>query len=144
MQVSAHAVKRVIGPGEGIPASHASYSTGIVYGSTLYVSGQGAFDPATGELIDGDFRAQAERTLENLLMVAAAAGARATDAIRVNVHLANLDDFATFDEVYRQYFSEPYPTRMTVGSQLLPGMLIEMDGLFAVPDNAGGDGSPAK
>jgi reactive intermediate/imine deaminase len=143
MQVPAGAVKRVIS-GEGVPVSHGSYSPAIVHGSTLYVSGQVAFDPETGELIDGDFRAQAERALANLLMVAAAAGAAAGDALRVNVHLADLDDFATFDEVYRRHFSEPYPTRVTVGAALVPGLLIEVDAVFAVPDSAAGEPSPAK
>jgi hypothetical protein len=57
---------------------------------------------------------------------------------------ADLDDFEAFDEVYRQYFSEPYPTRVTVGCGLIPGLLIEIDAIFAVPDCAAGDGSPAK
>jgi 2-iminobutanoate/2-iminopropanoate deaminase len=144
MQGSPHPVKRVIVSGKGVPVSHGSYSPAIVHGSTLYVSGQVAFDPATGELIDGDFRAQAERALANLLMVAAAAGAGASDALRVNVHLANLDDFATFDQVYRRHFSEPYPTRVTVGAALVPGLLIEVDAVFALADDADREGSRAK
>lgn len=129
--------------GEGIEVSHSSYSQGIVHDSTLYVSGQTGFDPFGAGVDDGGFAAQAERAIENLLSVAAAAGARATDALRVNVHLADLDDFGSFDEVYRRYFSEPYPTRVTVGSQLIPGLLIEIDGLFAVPDGADGEDSLA-
>ncbi len=136
MQPSRHEARRVVTGGDGVPPSHASYSQGIIHGSTLYVSGQAAFDPATGEIIAGDFRAQVARTLENLLMVAAAGGSCASDMIHINVHLANIADFPVFDEVYRQYFSEPYATRMTVGSQLLPGLLIEVDGLFAAPDAA--------
>jgi len=136
MQSPGQGAKQVIAAGDGVPLSHASYSPGIIHGSTLYVSGQAAFDPATGELISGDFRAQVARTLENLLRVAAAAGSSASDLIHINVHLANIDDFPVFDEVYRQYFSEPYATRMTVGSQLLAGLLIEVDGSFAVPDAA--------
>jgi reactive intermediate/imine deaminase len=125
--------------GEGIEASHSSYSQGIIHNSTLYVSGQTGFDPFGGEAGDGGFSAQAAVAIENLLAVAAAAGARAEDALRINVHLADLDDFGTFDEVYRRYFSEPYPTRVTVGSQLFPGLLIEIDGVFAVLANAGED-----
>lgn len=129
--------------GEGIEVSHSSYSQGIVHGSTLYVSGQTGFDPFAAEVDDGGFAAQAQRAIENLLSVAAAAGASATDALRVNIHLADLDDFGSFDEVYRRYFSEPYPTRVTVGSQLIPGLLIEVDGVFAVPDDADDEGAPA-
>jgi 2-iminobutanoate/2-iminopropanoate deaminase len=144
MQESAHGAKRAISSGEGIPASHASYSPAIIHGSTVYVSGQAALDPKTGDIAGGDFRAQAELTLQNLMRVAAAAGVGAGDAVRVNVHLADLNDFGTFDEVYRRYFLEPYPTRVTVGSQLLDGLLIEVDAIFALPAGAAGDGPPAK
>jgi len=142
MQESERAVKRCIGPDEGIAEPHGSYSQGIVYGSTLYVSGQAAFDSSTGEIVSQDFGVQAQRTIENLLDVAAAAGAGPSDAVRVDVHLSDLEDFSAFDEVYRRYFSEPYPTRMTVGSRLIPGLLIEMDGLFAVPSRNVGHDTP--
>jgi 2-iminobutanoate/2-iminopropanoate deaminase len=134
-------VIRYVTSGEGLPASHSSYSPAVVHGSTVYISGQAAFDPSTGELVEGGIAEQTERTLQNLLLVAAAAGARPGDALRLNVHLSELDDFEAYDEVYRRYFSDPYPTRVTVGSQLLDGMLIEVDAIFALPDGAG---SPAK
>ena len=133
-----HDAKRFVTSGEGLPVSHSSYSPAIVHGSTVYVSGQVAFDPATGELVDGGIQEQTQRTLENLRLVAAAAGAGAGDALRVNVHLADVDDFEAFDEVYRRFFSSPYPTRVTVGSQLLPGFLIEVDAIFALPEDGAG------
>lgn len=144
MHAPAHAVKRVIGSDQGLPASHSSYSQAIVHGSTLYLSGQAALDPATGDIVAGDIRAQVEMALQNLLTVAAAAGAGAGDALRVNVHLADLDDFEAFDEVYRRYFSDPYPTRVTVGCALIPGLLIEIDAIFALPDNAAAAVPPAE
>lgn len=127
--------QHVVLPNGALP-SHASYSQAIVCGQFLFTSGQASFDPHTGELVGDDIRAQAARTLKNLLLVAAAAGARAEDTVRIGVHLADLDDFGVFDEVYRQYFKEPYPTRVTVGAGLVTGMLIEVDGILSLPENA--------
>lgn len=143
MEVPARAAKRVIGSDQGLPVSHSSYSQAIVHGSTLYLSGQAALDPVTAEITGGDIRAQVEQALANMTTVVAAAGARMSDALRVNVHLADLNDFEAFDEVYRRYFSEPYPTRVTVGSALIPGLLIEIDAIFAVPDDAADESRPA-
>ncbi|MFA4965984.1 MAG: Rid family hydrolase [Thermoleophilia bacterium] len=136
-------MKRTVALPEGVLPSHASYSQAVVCGQMLFTSGQGAFDPQTGALVGDDFRTQASRTLENLLLVAAAAGAHAEDAVRIGVHLADLGGFAAFDEVYRQYFHEPYPTRVTVGAPLLAGMLLEVDGVFALPAPLAADGAPA-
>lgn len=134
MQSSAGASRRVIGSEHGLPVSHSSYSQAIVHGSTLYLSGQAALDPVTGAIVGGDIRAQVDLALKNMMTMAAAAGAGPSDALRVNVHLADLNDFEAFDEVYRRYFSEPYPTRVTVGSALIPGLLIEIDAIFAVSE----------
>lgn len=135
VQVAAHHMKHLLAADVQLPASHGAYSPAVIHGSTLYVAGQAAFHPATGELVAGGFREQAHVTLRNLLKVAEAAGAQPADAIRVNVHLADMADFPAFDEVYRSYFSEPYPTRVTVGAQLAPGLLVEIDAVFALPES---------
>ncbi len=88
----------------------APYSQGIVaQGTTLYVSGQGSFDPATNQFQPGSFREQAERTFRNVGLILEAAGVGWQDVVRVNVYLANVLDFAEMNEVYRQFVVEPYP-----------------------------------
>jgi 2-iminobutanoate/2-iminopropanoate deaminase len=109
-----------------IPAS--PYSQGIIAtGRTLYVSGQGSFDPATNQFQPGNFREQAERTFRNVGLILEAAGAGWQDVVRVNVYLANVLDFAELNEVYRQFVVEPYPARTTVQAGLIGQMLIEVD-----------------
>jgi 2-iminobutanoate/2-iminopropanoate deaminase len=106
----------------------APYSQGIVaQGPTLYVSGQGSFDPATSQFQPGSFREQAERTFHNVGLILEAAGAGWQDVVRVNVYLANVLDFAELNEVYRQFVVEPYPARTTVQAGLIGQMLIEVD-----------------
>ena len=91
------------------------YSQGIVaQGKLVFLSGQGPVDPATGQLVLGDFRAQAELTLNNVGTLLEAAGATWADVVQVNVFLADQADFVTFNEVYAQYVQEPYPARSTI------------------------------
>jgi 2-iminobutanoate/2-iminopropanoate deaminase len=115
------------------PAS--PYSQGIVArGRSVYVSGQGSFDPATGQFAPGDFRQQAERTFRNVQAILAAAGAGWRDVVKVNVYLADILDFAAMNEVYRQFVVEPYPARTTVQAGLTGQMLIEVDCIAVLPD----------
>lgn len=122
---------------DGLLHSHGAYSAGIICGQLLFVSGQVGVDPRTDELVGDDIGAQTRRALENLLLVAASAGAGPQDAARIGVHLADMADFAAFDKIYREFFGDPYPTRVTVQAVLFPGYLIEIDGIFALaPDDS--------
>ncbi|MFY9611609.1 MAG: RidA family protein [Blastocatellia bacterium] len=103
------------------------YSQAIVTGNTIYVAGQGAFGPDTGQLVSGGIEEQTTRTLENIKAVLEAAGASMDDVVKVNVYLADLGDFAKMNEVYKRYFSEDYPARATVGVKLLGTMQIEVE-----------------
>ena len=117
---------------DGLLHSHGAYSAGIVCGHLLFVSGQVGVDPRTDELVGDEIGAQTRRALENLLLVAASAGSGPQDAVRIGVHLVDMADFAVFDEICREYFGDPYPTRVTVQATLFPGFLIEIDGIFAL------------
>jgi 2-iminobutanoate/2-iminopropanoate deaminase len=117
---------------DGLLHSHGAYSAGIVCGQLLFVSGQVGVDPRTDGLVADEIGAQTRRALENLLLVAASADAGPQDAVRIGVHLADMADFAVFDGIYREYFGDPYPTRVTVQATLFPGFLIEIDGIFAL------------
>jgi 2-iminobutanoate/2-iminopropanoate deaminase len=110
----------------GAPRAAGPYSHAIIAGNTIYVSGQGPFDPATGQMPSG-FEDQAARTLENIKTILAAAGATMDDVVKVNVYLADLSNFQKMNDVYRRFFKEPYPARATIGSQLLLEMGIEIE-----------------
>lgn len=103
------------------------YSQAIIAGNTIYVAGQVPIDPKTRQAVTGSFEEQAVRTFENVKAIVEAAGATLADVVRVNVYLANLSDFSKMNEVYMRYFSEDYPARTTVGTQLLSTFSIEVD-----------------
>ena len=102
------------------------YSQAIVAGNTVYVAGQGPFDPKTGKM-PASFEEQVAQTLENIKAILEAAGATLADVVKVNVYLADLSNFQKMNEVYRRYFKEDYPARATVGTQLLGEMSIEIE-----------------
>jgi 2-iminobutanoate/2-iminopropanoate deaminase len=113
----------------------APYSQGIIaQGRSIYVSGQGSFDPANGHFAPGDFRQQAERTFRNVQAILEAAGAGWQNVVKVNVYLASILDFAAMNEVYRQFIVEPYPARTTVQAGLSGAMLIEVDCIAILPE----------
>jgi 2-iminobutanoate/2-iminopropanoate deaminase len=110
------------------------YSQAIVAeGRFVYISGQGPADPETGELVLGSFREQAERVFRNIGILLEASGASWEDVVKVGAFLADLNDFPTFNEVYRQFVVEPYPARTTVQAGL-GKIAIEVDCIAVVPD----------
>lgn len=110
------------------PKAIGPYSQAVRAGNTLYLSGQTPLDPASGELVAGDIGAQARQVFENLAAVLAAAGASFADVVRVGIYLTDLGYFAAVNEVMKQYFSEPYPARSTIGVAALPrGAQVEID-----------------
>jgi 2-iminobutanoate/2-iminopropanoate deaminase len=108
------------------PSPIGPYSQARIAGDTIYVAGQGPFNPETGQMATG-IEEQAARTLENIKAILEAAGASMDDVVKVNVYLADLADFAKMNEVYKRYFKEDYPARATVGVKLLGTMQIEVE-----------------
>ncbi|MEJ7619021.1 MAG: Rid family detoxifying hydrolase [Pyrinomonadaceae bacterium] len=116
------------------PQPKGPYSQAILCsGKQIYLAGQGPVDPQTGDFVGNTFEEQAERTFENLRLVAQAAGASFKDFVKVNVYLNDMGNFPKLNEIYRRFFSEPYPARTTVHSALV-GMMIEVDGVAVLPD----------
>jgi 2-iminobutanoate/2-iminopropanoate deaminase len=110
------------------PKAIGPYSQAIRSGNTLYTSGQIALDPATGNLVDGDFAAQVHRVFENLKAVLAAGGTGFKSVVKATVYLTDLANFATLNEIYASYFGDTKPARTTVGVAQLPkGGLVEID-----------------
>jgi 2-iminobutanoate/2-iminopropanoate deaminase len=109
------------------PQPKGPYSQAVVAGNTVYVAGQGGFDPATGKLMNATFEEEVTRTFENVKAILAAAGASMTDVVKVNVYLSDLNMFGRMNEIYKKYFLTDFPARATVGSALLLGGQIEID-----------------
>ena len=109
------------------PAAIGPYSQAVAVGNLVFTSGQIALDPATGEVVDGGIAEQTHRVCRNLEAVLAAAGASTRSAVKTVCFLADMADFAAFNEVYGQYFSEK-PARSCVAVKELPkNVLVEVD-----------------
>lgn len=102
------------------PAAIGPYSQGILVGNTLYCSGQLAIDPETGSLVTGSIEAETERVLDNLGAVLKAARMDYENVVRCTVYLADINDYATVNEIYAHYFSEAPPAREAVEVSALP------------------------
>ena len=114
------------------PAAIGTYSQAVQVGATIYLSGQIGLDPASMNMAEG-IDAQIVRVFENLKAVADAAGASLDDAVKINIYLTDLANFAKVNEVMARYVSEPYPARAAVGVRELPrGALVEADAVLVV------------
>jgi 2-iminobutanoate/2-iminopropanoate deaminase len=109
------------------PAAIGPYSQGISAGSWHFISGQLGLDPATGELVSGDLSGQARQALKNLQQVVEATGCTLNDVAAVDVFLTDMGEFATFNGIYQEFFSEHKPARAVVAVRALPkGACVEI------------------
>ena len=104
----------------GAPKAIGPYSQAVRAGQLLFLSGQVALDPATGQMVEGGVTEQTRRVFENLGAVLKAGGRSFADVVRTTVFLADMNDFAAVNEVYGTYFTKPYPARATVQVARLP------------------------
>ncbi len=112
------------------PGAIGPYSQAVKAGSMVFLSGQIPLDPATGQMVDGDVAAQAERVMQNLGAVLEAAGCGWNDVVRTTIYLVDLSAFATVNGVYGKYLQTPFPARATVQVAALPrGALVEIDAI---------------
>ena len=119
-------IRRVIQPAEYRP-SPAPLVPGILVGDTLYMSGSTAGNPATGDLVPGGLEPEMKQIMSNLGTVLDAAGMSLSDVVSVTVYLADMADYARFNELYRGYFPGGYPTRSTVAvKDLARGARLEL------------------
>ena len=110
------------------PAAIGPYSQAMAGGPYLFCSGQIALDPDTGEFIGGGIEEQGRRALANLGAVLEAAGLGFDDLLKTTVYLADIADFAAFNEVYADFVHQPWPARAVVGAAALPkGALVEVE-----------------
>lgn len=116
------------------PAAIGPYSQAIRAGDSVYLSGQIPLDPATGEVVEGDFEARVRRVFDNLAAVSEAAGGSLADLIKLNVFLTDLGRFAEVNRIMAEVFSEPFPARAAVQVSALPkGVDVEMDAIAVIP-----------
>jgi 2-iminobutanoate/2-iminopropanoate deaminase len=110
------------------PKAIGPYSQAIVAGDLVFTSGQIPLDPQTQQFVQGDVRAQAERVMENLSAVLAAAGASFASVVKATIFLTDLNDFAAVNDVYGKRFPSAPPARSTVQVAALPkGARVEID-----------------
>jgi reactive intermediate/imine deaminase len=114
------------------PAAIGTYSQAVKVGDTIYLSGQIGLDPASMQMVEG-IDAQIARVFENLKAVAAAAGTTLDAAVKLNIYLTDLANFARVNETMARYFKQPYPARAAVGVKELPrGALVEADAVLVI------------
>jgi 2-iminobutanoate/2-iminopropanoate deaminase len=111
------------------PEPGGAYSQAVRGGHTIYLAGQGPFNPETGEQPEG-FEEQVRQTLQNLEAAARAAGASLGDAVRVGVYLHDIADLPEMNRIYQEVVPEPYPARTTIQSDL--PFSIEVDAVLYV------------
>jgi 2-iminobutanoate/2-iminopropanoate deaminase len=115
-----------------VPLPVGAYSPAVRAGDFVYVSGQVPRDVRTGALVGDTVEAQAHQVLSNLREVLSAAGASLADVVATTIFLANDDDWAAVNAIWKTTFAAPYPSRTTVGAELR-GILIEVSAVAYLP-----------
>ena len=115
---------------EKAPAAIGPYSQGVAAGNFLFVSGQLPIDPKTGSIDADNVADQARQSLTNLSQILEAAGTSMDKVVKTTVFIQHMDDFAVMNEVYAQFFQEPYPARSAVQVARLPkDVLVEIEAI---------------
>ncbi len=110
------------------PAAIGPYSQAIQVGNLVYTSGQIPINPATGSFVEGGIQEQTRQSLNNVKAILEEAGLGMENVIKTTVFMADMGDFAAMNEVYAQFFVEPYPARSAIAVKTLPkGALVEIE-----------------
>jgi 2-iminobutanoate/2-iminopropanoate deaminase len=119
--------KIIIRPAKAAPAV-GPYNHAVRVGDLLFCSGQIPLDPASGTLVTGDIKAQAERVLENIKLILEDQQLTFANVVKSTVFLTSMADFAGMNEVYARYFAADFPARSTVQVAALPkGAIVEIE-----------------
>src|SRR4051812_41302960 len=119
--------KTIIKPAKSAPAV-GPYNHAVRIGNMLFCAGQIPLDPATGNLVNGDIKAQTERVLENVKTILDDQKLTFSNVVKSTVFLTNLADFAGMNEIYAKYFTSDFPARSTIQVAALPkGATVEIE-----------------
>jgi 2-iminobutanoate/2-iminopropanoate deaminase len=112
------------------PGAVGPYSQGNAIGNLVFTAGQIGLDPATGQFVSGDVQDQTRRALTSIQAILETAGASLSDVVKTTVFLSDMGNFKLMNEVYMQFFEEPYPARSAVAVKDLPlGALVEIEAI---------------
>lgn len=115
------------------PSAIGPYSQAIKVGNTVWISGQIPLDPNTMEVVSGGIVEETRQVFANLIAIAEAAGGTLDNAVKINISLTDLNNFAAVNEVMADVFSEPYPARACVQVAALPkGVQVEIEAVLAL------------
>ena len=110
------------------PAAVGPYSQAIEANGFIFASGQLPIDPSTNAFAEGGVKEQTRQSLKNARNVLAAAGVDLSHVVKTTVFLSDMDNFAAMNEVYAEFFKEPYPARSAIAVKALPkGALVEVE-----------------
>lgn len=113
---------------QNAPAAIGPYSQAIEVNGFVYASGQLPIDPATGAFPEGGVKEQTRQSLLNVKAILEEAGLALSNVVKTTVYLADMGDFAAMNEVYSQFFAQPFPARSAIAVKALPkGALVEVE-----------------
>ena len=113
---------------DNAPAAIGPYSQAIEAGGMVFASGQIPIDPATGNFVEGGIKEQTRQSLTNARNILLAAGTDLAHVVKTTVFLSDMDHFVPMNEVYAEFFSQPFPARSAVAVKTLPkGALVEVE-----------------
>jgi len=108
------------------PTSHLPFSPSVCFGDLIFISGQASVD-ASGKIVSDTFEGEFRRSIENVRKVLAAAGSDLAHVIQTRNYVRDAEDVPLYNQLYREYFSEPYPTRTTITNCLPPTLRYEIE-----------------
>lgn len=113
---------------QNAPAAIGPYSQAIEVNGFVYASGQLPIDPATGAFPEGGVKEQTRQSILNVKVILEEAGLALSNVVKTTVYLADMGDFAAMNEVYSQFFAQPFPARSAIAVKALPkGALVEVE-----------------
>jgi reactive intermediate/imine deaminase len=119
---------------EKAPGAIGPYSQAIKLGNLVFTAGQIPLDPATGQIVEGDITAQADRVMKNVVAILEEAGSSINNVVKTTCFLTDLGNFAAFNEVYARYMGANRPARSTVQVAALPaGAMVEVETIAECP-----------
>ncbi|MEX2235728.1 MAG: RidA family protein [Cyclobacteriaceae bacterium] len=119
-------IKKEVITGEGIPKSHLPFSPGVIAGDFVFISGQASVDE-NGKIVNESFAGECRRSFENVRKILTAAGLDFPDVVQVRNYVGKQEDLAEFNQIYREYFSAPFPARTTLIGCLGELLKFEVD-----------------